>query len=204
MDHLPPPETNLRALGDHARVPFRFGARHSGASKPSWREGVTYLRRLVELRIAARLRRLAGFALVGALGVVVNTGVLALLTRDPHTWYLTASILATQIAILSNFALTEWLVFRGAQTDKSLQFRLVSYLLISNTFLLLSGPLLLLLVSALRMDVLLANVLSLVLLVLGRFAIADSYIWSTDHRPLRGGAGVRARRVVVASANPGG
>ena len=71
MDHSPPPETNLRALGDHARVPFRFGARHSGASKPSWREGVTYLRRLVELRIAARMRRLAGFALVGALGVVV-------------------------------------------------------------------------------------------------------------------------------------
>ena len=56
MDHSPPPETNLRALGDHARVPVRYGARHSGASKPSWREGVTYLRRLVELRIAARLR----------------------------------------------------------------------------------------------------------------------------------------------------
>jgi hypothetical protein len=39
--------------------------------------------------------------------------------------------------------------------------------------------LLLLLVSALGMDVLLANVLSLVLLFLGRFAIADSYIWGS-------------------------
>jgi dolichol-phosphate mannosyltransferase len=140
---------------------------------------VTYLRRLVELRIAARLRRLAGFALVGALGLVVNTGALALLTRDAHAWYLIASILATQIAIISNFALTEWFVFRGVQTDKSFLFRFASYLLINNASLLISGPLLLVLVSALGTDVLVANVLSLVLLVFGRFAIADSYIWSS-------------------------
>ena len=63
-------------------VPFRFAKRHSGDSNASWREGVTYLRRLVELRIEGRWRRLAGFAAVGALGVAVNTGVLALLTRD--------------------------------------------------------------------------------------------------------------------------
>jgi dolichol-phosphate mannosyltransferase len=140
---------------------------------------VTYVRRPVELRIEARLRRLAGFALVGALGVVVNTGVLALLTRDMHTWYVTASILATQIAILSNFALTEWFVFRGVRTDKSLLFRFASYVLVNNASLLISAPLLLLLVSALGTDVLVANVLSLVLLVFGRFAIADSYIWSS-------------------------
>jgi dolichol-phosphate mannosyltransferase len=166
-----------------SQVPFHFGERHSGGSKASWHEGVTYLRRLVELRVDGRWRRLAGFASVGALGVAVNTGVLALLTRDVHVWYLTASILATQVAILSNFALTEWLVFRGAHADKSLPFRFASYLLISNTFLLISGPLLLLLVSALGIAVLPANVLSLMLLVLGRFVIADSYIWGRE--PLR-------------------
>jgi dolichol-phosphate mannosyltransferase len=158
-------------------VPFRFGERHAGHSKASWHEGVTYLRRLVELRIGGRCRRLAGFAAVGALGVAVNTAVLALLTLNVHVWYLMASILATQIALLSNFALTEWLVFRGALTDKSLLCRFGLYLLISDTSLLISGPLLLLLVSALGMNVYLANVLSLVLLVLVRFAIADSCIW---------------------------
>jgi dolichol-phosphate mannosyltransferase len=174
-------------------VPFRFGERHSGNSKASWHEGLTYLRRLVELRIDRRWRRLAGFAAVGALGVAVNTGVLALLTRDVHIWYLIASILATQIAILSNFALTERLVFRGAQTEKSLLFRFASYLLINNTSLLISGPMLLLLVSALGMNVLLANVLSLVLLVLVRFAIADSYIWGSKSLGLR--------RLVLSQAN---
>jgi dolichol-phosphate mannosyltransferase len=83
-----------------------------------------------------------------------------------------------QIAILANFALTECFVFRGARTDKPLVFRFASYLLISNASLLISGPLLLLLVSALAMDLLLANVLSLALLFLARFSIAVSYIWS--------------------------
>jgi dolichol-phosphate mannosyltransferase len=160
-----------------SEVPFRFGERYSGKSKASWGEGVTYLRRLVELRIPRRWRRLGGFAAVGAVGVAVNTGVLALLTQTVHLWYVVASVLATQIAILSNFALTEWLVFRGAQSDKSLRFRFASYLLINDTSLLVCGPLLLLLVSVIGMDLVIANVLSLVLLVLARFVIADSYIW---------------------------
>jgi dolichol-phosphate mannosyltransferase len=160
-------------------IPFRFGERHSGSSKASWHEGVTYLRRLVELRIERCSRRLAGFAAVGALGVAVNTAVLALLTRDVHVWYLLASILATQIAMLSNFALTEWLVFRGTQSNKSLPFRFAGYVLINCTSLLITGPLLFLLVSTLGIDVVLANVLSLLLLVVCRFAIADSYIWGS-------------------------
>jgi putative flippase GtrA len=134
-------------------------------------------RGLAELRIYGLWQRLAGFSAVGALGVAVNTGLLALLTQDVHAWYVIASILGTQIAVLSNFALTEWLVFRGAQTERSLLFRFASYAVVSNTSLLISVPLLLLLVSALGMDLLLANALSLVLLCLGRFAIADSYIW---------------------------
>ena len=47
-------------------VPFRFAKRHSGNSNASWREGATYLRRLVELRIQGRWRQFAGFAAVGA------------------------------------------------------------------------------------------------------------------------------------------
>lgn len=67
----------------------------------------------------------------GGLGGAVRAGLLAArsdlvcvmdadLQHPPSC--LIASVLAAQIAILSNFALSEWLVFRGAQTEKSLLF----------------------------------------------------------------------------------
>src|SRR5262249_45361269 len=81
---------------------------------------------------------------------------------------------------------------RATRRRQQLPFRFASYLLINDTALLLSGPLLFVLVSALGMDVLLANLLLLVLLVLGRFAIADSYIW--------GSKSVRRMRLAVSMA----
>jgi dolichol-phosphate mannosyltransferase len=42
-----------------SEVPFRFGERHYGDSKASWHEGVTYVRRLAELRIEDRWRPIA-------------------------------------------------------------------------------------------------------------------------------------------------
>jgi hypothetical protein len=42
-----------------SEVPLCFGERHSGDSKASWHEGATYLRRLAELRIEDRWRRIA-------------------------------------------------------------------------------------------------------------------------------------------------
>jgi dolichol-phosphate mannosyltransferase len=187
-----------------SEVPYRFGERGSGNSKASWQEGVTYLRRLLELRIEPRWRRLAEFAAVGAVGVAVNTAVLVLLMREVHVWYLIASLVACQIAVLSNFALTERLVFRGVRRTKSLLVRFASYLLLNDASLLISGPLLLLLVSGLGMDVLFANALTLALLVLGRFAIADSYIWGGKSLATRSLPGTRvsiARRRISGSAD---
>jgi hypothetical protein len=63
----------------------------------------------------------------------------------------------------------------------------------------ISGPLLLLFVSALGMDGLLANALSLVLLVLARFAISDRYIWR--HKPTESGDSRSARQRVSTIAD---
>lgn len=177
-------EILLSAALTTSEVPFRFGDRHAGESKASVSEGARYLRRLLELRLQGRSSRLGGFAAVGALGIGLNTTMLALLTRDAHLWYLGASALATQVAIVSNYALTEWLVFRGVKASKSLRVRLGSYLLINNVSLVVSGPLLVLLVSV-GVGLLMANVLSLLLLVTVRFAVADSYIWGPKSLRLR-------------------
>lgn len=162
-----------------SEVPFRFGERYSGDSKASLGEGAKYVRRLLELRVSGRPARLAGFGLVGALGVVVNTVALAVLTRELHLWYLAASVLATQMAILVNYALAERYVFRGVKPSRSSSSRLASYVLINNVSLLISAPVLCLLVSGLGVALVVANVLSLVALAVLRFAIADAYVWGS-------------------------
>ena len=166
-----------------SEVAFCFGERHAGDSKASVREGVRYVRRLIELRVGARTLRLARFAAVGAVGVAVNTVMLQYLADTVHVFYLLASVLATQAAILSNYVLSEWVVFRGVHPARSLRFRLTSYVLLNNCSLALTGPLLVLLVSVAGMGLLVANVVSLVVLAGVRFAVADAYVWGS--RPLR-------------------
>jgi dolichol-phosphate mannosyltransferase len=176
-------------------VAFRFGERHAGDSKASIREGARYLGRLIELRVGSKAVRLVGFAAVGAVGVAVNTVMLGLLANRLHVFYILASVLATQVAILSNFALAEWVVFQGAHPVRSLRFRLSSYVLFNNCSLALTGPILVFLVSVVGMGLLAANVLSLLVLVGVRFAVADAYVWgSASLRP--------ARRPVPSSPSP--
>lgn len=98
-------------------VPYEFQARYDGESKASVKEGMTYLRHLLVLRLGlagARLAQLIKFLLVGASGIVVNTAALWLLSSVWSLPYLSASVLATQIAILWNFLLLERLVFHDS------------------------------------------------------------------------------------------
>jgi glycosyltransferase involved in cell wall biosynthesis len=165
-----------------SEVPFHFGARHAGHSKASLREGIRYLSRLTQIRVGTRLLRFARFGMVGLVGTAVNTGLLVLLTREVHLWYLVASVVATEISVASNYVLAEWLVFRDVTPSRSRVFRFGSYALINNASLLVGGPLLVLLVSELGIGVLAANLFTLLLLGVLRFGIADSYVWGRQQR----------------------
>jgi hypothetical protein len=53
------------------------------------------------------LGRIARFGCVGLIGVGVNSALLWLLTDGAHFYYLVSSVVATEVAILSNFALNQ-------------------------------------------------------------------------------------------------
>ena len=188
-----------------AEVPFVFGVRGDGDSKASFREGLRYLRHLARLRFdvlkvqlarssaqsrVVRLRRLLAFGLVGASGMVVNTLALWLLTEkisDQH--YLFAAMIATQVSTAWNLLWTETFVFSGAKPG-SRRSRGVKFFVLNNVALLLRIPLLAILVDGLGVNLLAANVLTLVLLFLVRFVIADAAIYARpteeiDKRPMR-------------------
>lgn len=187
-------EIVARQPGLHvAEVPFAFGERRSGASKAGVSEGLRFLSLLMTLRVAVlhqqvrrsqavsltqRIQRLLAFGLVGASGLVVNTAVLWLVTRQqasPH--YLIGAIIATEASTTWNFALTERLVFRGPKPGTVLS-RGIRFYLLNHLALLPRLPLLALLVEWGSLPLLAANLVTLVLLFLVRFVIADSAIYA--------------------------
>ena len=91
-------------------VPFVFGQRLAGDSKASWRQGAAFLRQLTELRLGRVLR----FGSIGTIGLVLNLAVMALLVGIDAN-YVVASLVATELAIVSNFLLQEHFVFADSR-----------------------------------------------------------------------------------------
>ena len=170
-------EILIRSRATVSEVAYKFGVRNAGTSKASWREGLRFVRHLARLRLGSRVPRLARFGTVGASGVVVNTAVLAGLTSIWGLHYFTWAFVAAQLSILWNFGLSEIWVFRGRRGGGRLPARLVPFLALNNLALAVSGPLLFVFASLCGIEYLLANVLSLGLLTIARFAVADALIW---------------------------
>jgi dolichol-phosphate mannosyltransferase len=161
-----------------AEVPFEFGIRHSGESKASAIEGARYLSQLWNLRFRDLGARFGKFGLVGVSGLAVNTLLLALFADVVGLWYVAGAVLATQGSTLWNFVLSERWVFRGRDHALGLPARVATFFAMNNLALLLRIPLLFALVSGLGVNHLFANVVTLLVLSLLRFGVADTYIWA--------------------------
>jgi dolichol-phosphate mannosyltransferase len=102
--------------------PYVFRERVEGESKATSKIYVEYLRHLLRLRIATfPVSRFARFAMVGASGVVVDMGLLALLS-DPSMlgWGLTRSkLIAAEMAIINNFIWNDLWTFRDLSRGQS-------------------------------------------------------------------------------------
>jgi dolichol-phosphate mannosyltransferase len=166
-----------------AEVPYTFGERAAGESKASLREGLRYLGHLLRLRLEGRIGRLTKFGVVGASGLIVNTAALALMTERAGVHYLISALLATQLAIGWNYLLSETWVFRAVSSDGSRLRRLGWFAVVNNLALAAGVPLLWLLVFGLHIHYVTANLLSIVTLMLARFAIADTLIWRARESP---------------------
>jgi dolichol-phosphate mannosyltransferase len=98
-------------------VPYIFEERKEGGSKlgpKQYMEFVLHIAKLTwETGHAARFLR---FSIVGLSGVFVNQGALQLLTDVGNIYYVYSSVLAVEMAIISNFLLNDLWTFR----DRSL------------------------------------------------------------------------------------
>lgn len=173
-------ESNLnRTVG----VPYSFQARYSGESKASLAEGMRFLVQLLALRSGLKVAQLAqmlAFLTVGVSGVAVNT--FALWTMSEGVWqlpYLLASALATNVAIVWNFALLETTVFRKSRR-RSFVGGFVRFWLLSLLLLPVQLGLLALLVEGTGLSPLTANVIVLTVVFVLRYLITARWVYAWD------------------------
>jgi putative flippase GtrA len=181
-----------------AEVPFSMEPRHSGESKASLLEGVKFGRHLLRLRMgllvrqatrsvrsspAGWLTRALAFGLVGLSGLVVNTAVLWVLHDQVlHLHYLLAAVLATEASTTWLLVLTETVVYRRGKPG-TVASRGTRFFALNHLALLARLPILALLVDGIGIGVLLANAMTLALLFLVRFVVADAAIYGSGGEP---------------------
>lgn len=190
-----------------AEVPIVFPDRTAGESKMSKGIFLEALRLVWRLRrdersqaepgrwrrmVTRHGRRFARFAVVGGTGVLVNTGVLALLVEVGGLAPILAAGIATETAILSNFVLNDAWTFRDVGRRSS---RLVSALRY-NAYALGGLVITLATLAALTrftgLHYLVANLFAIGAAMLWNYAANARWTWGPGRQPA--GATLEARR----------
>jgi dolichol-phosphate mannosyltransferase len=108
-------------------IPFTFRDRKAGSSKLRSRTILDYLRQVLDISLYAlsarrgaaweEWERILRFAAVGCTGIIVNTGILWILTGYAGIYYLVSSVIAIEVSILSNFFLNDRWTFGKGMTQ---------------------------------------------------------------------------------------
>jgi dolichol-phosphate mannosyltransferase len=112
---------------------------------------------------SGRLREFIKFAFVGGSGVLVNMGLLFILTRYFSLRLEIASPIAIEVSILSNFTLNNLWTFRKRNTHVTFWNRLLRYHLVTGLAGAVNYLVLLLLVNQFGMHDMLSNLIGILI-----------------------------------------
>ena len=126
---------------------------------------------------------LVKFGFVGGLGIFLNQYVLFVLTGLYGIYFLFSAIISSQAAVLINFALNNFLVFRSRETASGLLRKALLFNAVSSSDLLVRLPLLWGLTSAIGISYLWSNLASIFLTFGGRFFFSEKKIWAKRSTP---------------------
>jgi len=121
--------------------------------------------------------RFLKFGLVGLSGLAVNSGVLYLATGLFGVHYLLGATIATQASTVWNFLFSDQWVFSDSPSGRSKWQRFWMFWLMNNIALIGRWPILYFFTSVLGINYLISNLISLVIVMLGRYAFSYSVIW---------------------------
>jgi dolichol-phosphate mannosyltransferase len=161
-------------------VPFIFEDRSSGRSKMKARQQIDYLKHIFSLmRRKGELVRLIKFVGVGLSGVVVNEGVLWLLTEFAGLQYYISSIFAIEASIISNFILNDHFTFSDRRTGKTGSFfkRLLKFNLTCAAGAVIQYGFLLLLTEVAGLNYLLSNLIGIIIAFIWNYVLSLIWTW---------------------------
>lgn len=161
-----------------AEVPFAFASRYAGASKATFTQGIRFLTQLLMLRFG----RMSAFALVGGFGAIANLVIMWGLIRLGMD-YIPASIIASEITIISNFLLLEYLVFSDMRAESGrMLHRFAKSFTFNNVEAIIRIPVLWLLVERTHIPSVLAAAFTLVVAFVLRFVFHALVVYAPRKR----------------------
>jgi dolichol-phosphate mannosyltransferase len=161
-------------------VPFIFEDRSSGASKMKVRQQFDYLKHIFSLmRRKGELWRLLKFIGVGLSGVLVNEGILWLLTEFAHIPYYFSSLIGIEASIISNFTLNDYFTFADRRSGKTGSFimRLLKFNLTCAAGAGIQYGLLLLLTSVFGINYLISNLIGIIVAFIWNYTLSLVWTW---------------------------
>jgi dolichol-phosphate mannosyltransferase len=161
-------------------VPFIFEDRSSGRSKMKARQQIDYLKHIYSLmRRSGELVRLLKFIGVGLSGVVVNEGLLWILTEFGGLKYYISSLIGIEASIISNFILNDRFTFADRRTGKTRSFlsRLLKFNLTCATGAGIQYGLLVLFTSVVGLPYLVSNIIGIVVAFAWNYILSSLWTW---------------------------
>jgi len=163
-----------------SEVPYTFGTRSSGESKLNARQQIDYLKHIYSLmRRKGELLRFAKFCLVGLSGVLVNMGLLWLLTEFAGLFYLLSAAISIETSIVSNFILNDFFTFPDRRSPGAKPFfsRLLKFNLVTVAGLALNMGVLWLLTEVFGIYYLLSNLCGIAVATLWYYLVNTWWTW---------------------------
>ena len=163
-----------------AEVPYTFRIRSGGESKLNARQQVDYLKHVYSLmKRKGELWRFLKFCVVGLSGVLVNMGLLWLLTELAGLFYLLSAAISIETSIISNFIFNNYFTFRDRRSSgvKSFFNRLVKFNLVSLAGLGINMGVLWLLTEVFGLYYLLSNLCGIVVATLWNYLVNIWWTW---------------------------
>jgi len=170
-------------------LPFTFHDREAGESKLRMSTMIEYAAQVLSIAFSAPISRtghvysewmrLIKFGLVGLSGIVVNMGLLYLLTEYAGVYYLVSAVVAIEVSILNNFILNDFWTFSSRRLIHRYSWikRLFAFHIIAAGGLLINLGVLYLLVEFAGIYYMIANLTGILVAFLWNFFLNRHLTW---------------------------